>query len=98
LWGKYTFNPSWEAGLGAQYSSGTFAESGGVRWEQNGYTTFSAMAAYNLNADTRFVLTGSNLTDKRYYSRVQGGGRQNYLPGPFIFFGNNVLRRRLAPC
>ena len=79
LWGKYTFNPSWEAGLGAQYSSGTFAESGGVRWEQNGYTTFSAMAAYNLNADTRFVLTGSNLTDKRYYSRVQGGGRQNYF-------------------
>ena len=79
LWGKYTFNPSWEAGLGAQYSSGTFAESGGVRWEQNGYTTFSAMAAYNLNAATRFVLTGSNLTDKRYYSRVQGGGRQNYF-------------------
>ena len=79
MWGKYTFNPSWEAGLGAQYSSGTFAESGGVRWEQNGYTTFSAMAAYNLNAATRFVLTGSNLTDKRYYSRVQGGGRQNYF-------------------
>lgn len=79
LWGKYTFNPSWEAGLGAEYSSGTFAQSGNVRWEQGGYTTFSAMAAYNLNKDSRITLTGSNLTDKRYYSRVQGGGRQNYF-------------------
>lgn len=56
--------------------------SGGLRREPNGYTTFSAMAAYNLNADTRFMLTGSNLTDKRYHSRMQGGDRQNYFFGP----------------
>ncbi|MGJ3257151.1 MAG: TonB-dependent siderophore receptor, partial [Alcanivorax sp.] len=66
LWGKYTFTPAWEAGLGAEYSSGTFAESNNVRWEQGGYTIFSAMAAYNVNQDTRITLSGTNLTDKRY--------------------------------
>lgn len=85
LWSKYTFNPSWSAGFGMEYSSGTFWESGDVRWEQSGYTVFSAMAAYQINPDMRLVLNGNNLTDKRYYSRVQGGSRQNYFGDPQRF-------------
>lgn len=82
LWGKYNFNPQWTAGFGAEYSSGTFWESGNVRWEQGGYTTFSAMLAYQISNDSRLILNGTNLTDKRYYSRVQGGSRQNYFGEP----------------
>ncbi|HBR96169.1 MAG TPA: hypothetical protein DD979_02170 [Gammaproteobacteria bacterium] len=82
LWGNYAVSDQWSAALGAEYNSGTYQEFGDVRWEQGGFTTFSAGATYKLNEDVRFVLSGTNLTDKRYYSRVQGGGRQNYFGDP----------------
>ncbi|AFJ01941.1 TonB-dependent siderophore receptor [Methylophaga frappieri] len=82
LWGKYNFNQQWAAGLGVEYNSGTFYESGNVKWEQGGYTTLSAMVAYQISPDSRFILNGTNLTDKRYYSRVSGPPQQSYFGDP----------------
>ncbi|MBN7797312.1 TonB-dependent siderophore receptor [Parahaliea mediterranea] len=85
LWGKYSLNSKLAFGLGAEYSSGTFSESNGIRWEENSYTIFSMMLSYNLNESTRIVLNGTNLTDEEYYARVQGGSRQNYFGDPRQF-------------
>lgn len=82
LWGKYNFNQQWAAGLGAEYNSGTFYELNNIKWEQGGYTTISAMVAYQFSNDSRLILNGTNLTDKRYYSRVSSPTRQSYFGEP----------------
>lgn len=85
IWGTYNLNEKFTVGLGLEYASGLYAESGGVRWEQGGYAIFSMMASYQLSENTQFILNGINLSDKEYYSRVQGGGRQNYFGDPRQF-------------
>ncbi|GAB3271641.1 TonB-dependent siderophore receptor [Parahaliea aestuarii] len=85
FWGKYSFNSKLAFGLGAEYNSGTFWESNGIRWEEDGYTTVSMMLSYNFSDKTRIVLNGTNLTDEEYYARVQGGSRQNYFGDPRQF-------------
>ncbi len=85
LWGTYNISSDFYFGLGAEYGSGVFAEQSDVRWEDDGYTIFSMMAAYELNDRVKFIVNGTNLTDAIYYSRVQGGGRQNYFGEPRQF-------------
>ncbi|MEM1111058.1 MAG: TonB-dependent siderophore receptor [Pseudomonadota bacterium] len=85
FWGKYDFNPQWSAGLGFEYSSGAFTAVGSDPLEQGDWTTFSLMAAYQLNDSTRFVANAKNITDEEYYARVSGPARQNYFGDPRRF-------------
>ncbi|UDL03419.1 TonB-dependent siderophore receptor [Marinobacter sp. CA1] len=86
LWGQYGFAGGSLNGLtlgaGMEYSSGIHTERDGARYEQGSYATLSARAAYQIEPGTTVSLTGTNLTDRHYYSRIIGGGRQNYFGDP----------------
>lgn len=84
-WGQYRFDDRWTAGLGLEYSSGVYAQSGNVRWEQDSYWVTSARVAYRIDDTFTVSLNGNNLTDEHYYSRVQGGSRQTYFGAPRHF-------------
>lgn len=89
LWSRYRFgdnpNQGWRIGAGLNTVSSIYAESGDTRIEQGGYTTYSAMAGYRFNERLDVSLNGNNLTDKEYYSTVQGEIKHNYYGAPRSF-------------
>jgi catecholate siderophore receptor len=79
IWGVYTFNPQWEAGLGATAAGSRFANNTNLV-SVPGYTRFDAMVAYHQpRYDIRLNLF--NLTNKMYYDALipSDGGRA--VPG-----------------
>lgn len=89
LWTRYQFsdNPDhgWRVGAGLNYVSSIYAEAGGARWEQDGYTIFSGLVGYRLNRNLDFSLTGNNLTDKKYFETLRANTRNNYYGEPRNF-------------
>ena len=75
----------WTVGGGLEYNSGLYAESSGVRWKQDAYTVAAASAAYRFDRNWSLALNVENLFDKKYFSRVSAGGRQNYYGNPRNF-------------
>ena len=89
LWTAYEAGP-FEIGGGVNYISERFANAdllsnpGHVIFATApGYTTFDAMAAYEINDHMRLQLNGYNLTDKFYYSNVYFSrpGENHTAPG-----------------
>jgi catecholate siderophore receptor len=89
LWTAYEAK-DFQIGAGVNYTSERFANAdlvsspGHVLFARApGYTTFDAMAAYNLNDHTRLQLNGYNLTDKFYYSNAYFSrpGENHTVPG-----------------
>lgn len=86
LWSRYEVTQGRAQGVfvggGLRMSGGVFAESGGLRYEQDAYAVVSAHAGYRISPLLTVQVTGENLSDTSYYSRVVGGGRQNYYGAP----------------
>lgn len=89
LWTAYEAG-NFEIGGGVNYVSERFANAdllsdpGHVIFARApGYTTFDAMAAYEINDHMRLQLNGYNLTDKFYYSNVYFSrpGENHTVPG-----------------
>tara|TARA_R110002051_G_scaffold277620_1_gene338955 strand:- start:3005 stop:5164 length:2160 start_codon:yes stop_codon:yes gene_type:complete len=89
LWSRYRFsdnpNQGWRLGAGLNTVSSIYAESGDTRIDQGGYTTVSALIGYRVSENLDISLNGNNLTDKEYYSTVQGITRHNYYGAPRNF-------------
>lgn len=87
LWTRYRFADALVrgafVGLGMRTVSGTYADYGGVRWRQGGYSVFALQAGYAWSPNTSATLTVNNLFDKRYFERYAGGSaRQTYYGEP----------------
>ena len=82
LWNKYQLSEAWAIGGGLNISSGVYAYDGTYKWQQGGYTLASAQVSYHINANWDLSLTGNNLLDKRYYSRLEGWSRQTHFGEP----------------
>ncbi|WP_019882857.1 MULTISPECIES: TonB-dependent receptor [unclassified Methylophilus] len=85
LWNKYRLSDAWAIGGGLDMSSGVYAYDGTNKWEQGAYTLASAQVSYRINPKWNLSLTGSNLFDKKYYSRLEGWSRQTYFGEPRNF-------------
>lgn len=81
LWAKYTIpNGDFEGlslGGGARTVSSFYSQSNGIRWVQDGYTVFDAMAGYVIDKNFDLVLNVNNVFDKKYYEKMSSG-RQFY--------------------
>jgi outer-membrane receptor for ferric coprogen and ferric-rhodotorulic acid len=82
LWNKYRLSEAWAIGGGLNISSGVYASDGTTKWEQGGYTLASAQVSYRIDPHWELSLTGNNLFDKSYYSRMEGWSRQSYFGDP----------------
>jgi outer membrane receptor for ferric coprogen and ferric-rhodotorulic acid len=87
LWSKYTFQPDtvldgFSIAGGLVVASRFGAESGGVRFEQDGYVVASARLGYRINDNFDAGFTVTNLFDEVYYTHVGGATRQNYYGEP----------------
>jgi len=82
LWNKYRIAEAWTLGGGLDMSSGVYASDGTNKWEQGSYTLASAQVGYRINPQWDLSLTGNNLFDKKYYSRLEGWSRQTYFGEP----------------
>lgn len=89
LWNTYRLSGmpgrGWTLGGGLEYSSGVYAGNQTVEWKQGGYVIASASAGYRFDEHWSLTLHAENLFDKKYYSRIAGGGRQNYYGNPRNF-------------
>ncbi len=86
FWNRYNLAgfglEKWTVGGGITLNSGIYAPAATGDWRQGGYSLVSAQVAYKINDKWDIALNGNNLFDKKYYSRVSGGGRQNYFGEP----------------
>ncbi|MGP1717629.1 MAG: TonB-dependent siderophore receptor [Methylophilus sp.] len=82
LWNKYRLSDLWAIGGGLDMSSGVYAYDGTNKWEQGSYTLASAQVSYRIDPKWDLSLTGNNLFDKKYYSRLDGWSRQTYFGEP----------------
>lgn len=86
LWAVRDFSKETGRGLilggGVNVSSGIYAESGDLEWKQKAYALLSAQIGYQFNERLSLRLTGENLTDKKYYTRIEGWSRQSYFGDP----------------
>lgn len=89
LWNKYRISgdnlSGWSIGAGLNILSGVYAYNGVSKWVQDGYTLASAQVDYRVNKNWDLSLTGNNLFDKKYYSRMEGWSRQTYFGDPRNF-------------
>ena len=79
-------------GGGVNVSSGIFAQAGDLRWKQHAYALLSAQIGYQFDERVSLRLTAENLTDRKYYTRIEGWSRQSYFGDP----RNVMLTARLA--
>jgi outer-membrane receptor for ferric coprogen and ferric-rhodotorulic acid len=86
VWTRYSLaageSGDWRIGAGANAIDGIYSEDGTSRWEQGGYVLASAQIGFYSSRNIDVTLNGYNLFDKKYYSRVSAGGRQNYYGEP----------------
>lgn len=86
LWAVRDFSKDTGRGLilggGINVSSGINAESGDLEWTQKAYALLSAQIGYQFSDSFSLRLTGENLTDKKYYTRIEGWSRQSYFGDP----------------
>ncbi|MCB5189004.1 TonB-dependent siderophore receptor [Methylobacillus caricis] len=89
LWSKYKLSgdtaQGWSIGGGLNINSGVYAVDGDTTWKQGGYTLASLQVAYHINPHWDLSLTGNNLFDKKYFSKVEGWTRQTYFGEPRNF-------------
>lgn len=93
LWGKYTFQPDtvldgFSVGGGVLAVSEFGTESGGIRFEEDGYVVASARLGYRFNDNFDASFTVTNLFDETYYAHIGGATRQNYYGEPRAFMLN----------
>ncbi|WP_343611007.1 TonB-dependent siderophore receptor [Novosphingobium sp.] len=73
LWSSYQLTHRLQIGGGMNYQSRRFASPTTTPWTSiPGYTTFDAMAKYQLSDHIRFQVNVKNLTDKYYYDQLHG--------------------------
>ncbi|WP_087576085.1 TonB-dependent siderophore receptor [Sphingobium xenophagum] len=86
LWAVRDFSKETGRGLilggGVNVSSGIYAGSGDLEWKQKAYALLSAQIGYQFSERFSLRLTGENLTDKKYYTRIEGWSRQSYFGDP----------------
>lgn len=89
LWNKYKLSgdstQGWSIGGGLNINSGIYAVDGDTTWKQGGYTLASLQVAYRINQHWDISLTGNNLFDKKYFSKVEGWTRQTFFGDPRNF-------------
>jgi outer membrane receptor for ferric coprogen and ferric-rhodotorulic acid len=90
FWSKYTFQPGsfldgFNIGGGLIAVSSFGAESGGVRFEEDGYAVVSARFGYQLNRNLEASFSITNVFDEKYYAHLAGATRQNYYGEPRAF-------------
>lgn len=73
---------AWTIGGGLNGQSDTYSSSGGIRAEQGGYTTFSALVKYRANDKLTIQLNANNLFDKVYYKKIGPSGLAYYYGDP----------------
>lgn len=73
---------AWAVGGGLNAQSDIYRQSGNVRAEQGGYTTFSALVKYNANENLTIQLNANNLFDKNYYKNIGPSGLAYYYGDP----------------
>ncbi|MCB5185761.1 TonB-dependent receptor [Methylobacillus gramineus] len=89
VWNKYKLTgdstQGWSIGGGFNINSGIYAVDSGTTWKQGGYTLASLQVAYRINPHWDISLTGNNLFDKKYFSKVEGWTRQTFFGEPRNF-------------
>jgi catecholate siderophore receptor len=79
VWGNYTINSKWSAGLGAQYISERFNSTNeSTREQADSYITFDSMVAYKVSKQATVRFNVSNLADEEYADQLGGG---HFIPG-----------------
>ncbi len=90
LWTKYAFDQGFADGLwlagGATVQSSFFAESGGVRLEQEGVAIFDAQIGYEILDGVEASLSVNNITDETYYTRLGAPSTFNFYGEPRSFW------------
>lgn len=86
LWVVRDFSKATGRGLilggGLNLSRGVYAGSGDLKWQQDTYALFSAQIGYQFSERFSLRLTGESLSDKKYYTRIEGWSRQSYFGDP----------------
>ncbi len=84
VWGHYDFTDRLNAGVGALYVDERYNNSDpGSRETAEDFWTFDMMVGYNVTAEWRLQLNGTNLTDEDYADQLGGG---HFVPGEGRYF------------
>lgn len=89
LWGKYSFTEGdlKDFSLGAGVNAQTLIHGNGSQTplQQPAYATISAQIGYQIREDLSATLSGNNIFDTKYYTRVQGPNTYNIYGDPRNF-------------
>lgn len=90
FWTKYSFDRGFADGLwlgaGGTIQSSFYAESGGVRLEQDGVAVLDAQIGYEIVDGVAASLTVNNITDETYYTRLGAPSTFNFYGEPRSFW------------
>ena len=86
IWTRYEFQEGllrgFSVGGGAKIVSSFYAQSGAIRWVQDGYQVLSAQIGYKFTPNVWATLTANNLLDQTYYQWVNGATSGNRYGEP----------------